>query len=64
MISIQLLEPGARLKLRSDAVVEVFENPRDGTWLVAKAVRPDGSLDATTELVHVDDVVAQVESES
>ena len=57
MIQIQHLDVGTRLKLKSGAVVEVADNPRDGTWLVARPVGPDGVAAEATELVNADEVM-------
>jgi hypothetical protein len=57
MVSLRELVPGARLKLKSGKIVEVVENPRDGTWIIARLA---GQRDAPSDLVHADDVVEQV----
>jgi hypothetical protein len=53
MLAIQNLEPGTRLKLTGDKLVEVVENPQDGTWLIVRAL----ASDAPTELCHIDDIL-------
>ena len=60
MIAIQMLEPGVRLKLKGDVVVEVVENPRDGTWLVARPIAAAGTPGTSPDLVHADDVLEQL----
>lgn len=35
-INFRNLEPGTRLKLVGDLIVEVTENPKDGYWLVGR----------------------------
>jgi hypothetical protein len=62
MISFQDLKRGTRLRLKSAAIVEVAENPRDGLWLVAVAVTaPDGSAaDGAEIMLDVNDVEAVV----
>jgi hypothetical protein len=37
-INLLHLEPGARLRLAGGAVVELVENPRDGSWLLCRYV--------------------------
>ena len=54
MLAIQTLQPGTRLKLKKDeTVVEVVENPQDGTWLIVRRLEPG----AGDELCHVDEVL-------
>jgi hypothetical protein len=54
MLAIQHLAPGTRLKLQDDSVVEVRENPHDGTWLMVRRLPvQDGTED---ELMFVDDI--------
>jgi hypothetical protein len=59
MIAVQHLEPGVRLRLKGGRIVEVVENPRDGMWLVVRALPPDGRAEDSTELVHAEEVVEQ-----
>ncbi|MBN9559627.1 MAG: hypothetical protein J0H14_02725 [Alphaproteobacteria bacterium] len=35
-INLLQLEPGARLRLANGAIVELVENPRDGSWLLCR----------------------------
>jgi hypothetical protein len=62
MISFQDLKNGTRLRLKSSAIVEVLDNPRDGLWLVATAVTaPDGTpADGAEIMLDVNDVEAVV----
>jgi len=53
MLSIQHLEPGTRLKLKDGKIVEIVENPQDGTWLIVRELNP-GSAEV---LCHVDDIL-------
>jgi hypothetical protein len=54
MLSIQNLEPGTRLKLKDEGkIVEVVENPQDGTWLIVRNLSPG----APEELCHADDIL-------
>jgi hypothetical protein len=65
MIAIQHLPPGTRIRLADGAVAEIRENPRDGTWVIARRVLPQGEpsgdspaqAGGTDDLVHVDDIV-------
>jgi hypothetical protein len=56
MIAIQHLAPGTQLRLRDGTTVEIVENPRDGVWLVARAIDAQGRAADDTQLVHADDV--------
>jgi len=60
MIAIQHLLPGTRIRLADGALAEIRENPRDGTWVIARRLSPPGdSSGGATEpddLVHVDDI--------
>jgi hypothetical protein len=53
LLSIQHLEPGTRLKLKDGKIVEIVENPQDGTWLLVR----DVDAGAAQELLHVDDIL-------
>ena len=35
-VNLLRLEPGVRLRLADGAVVELVENPRDGSWLLCR----------------------------
>lgn len=61
MIALQHIEPGRRLRLKSGAIVEVVENPRDGQWLVVRTIGADGTAGAGSDLVHADDVSDEFE---
>jgi hypothetical protein len=64
MIAIQHLLPGTRIRLADGAIAEIRENPRDGTWVIARRVPPQGEPSGdspgqageTDDLVHVDDI--------
>jgi hypothetical protein len=53
MLSIQHLEPGTRLKLKDGKIVEVVDNPQDGTWLIVRDLNSTSAQD----LCHVDDIL-------
>ena len=53
MLSIQHWEAGTRLKLKDGKVVEVVDNPQDGTWLIVRELSPG----AAQELCHIDDIL-------
>jgi hypothetical protein len=59
MLAIQHLAPGTRLKLTDGGLVEIRENPRDGTWLIVRRLAP-GALTSEAssedELLIVDDI--------
>ena len=64
MIAIQHLLPGTRIRLTDGALAEIRENPRDGTWIIALRLSPQGEASGdspgeageTDDLVHVDDI--------
>ena len=64
MIAIQHLLPGTRIRLADGAIAEIRENPRDGTWVIARRVSPRGETSGDSpggaaepdDLVHVDDI--------
>jgi hypothetical protein len=64
MIAIQHLPPGTRIRLIDGVIAEIRENPRDGTWVIARRVSPRGEASGdspeetgeTDDLVHVDDI--------
>jgi hypothetical protein len=59
MLAIQHLAPGTRLKLTDGALVQIRENPRDGTWLIVRRLTPEALApegDGEDELVIVDDI--------
>ena len=60
MIAIQHLLPGTRIRLADGAIAEIRENPRDGTWVIARRVPPQGDSSGGAaepdDLVHVDDI--------
>jgi hypothetical protein len=58
MIAVQHLEPGTKIKLRDGAIVEIDENPRDGTWLMVHYL--DDPAAPRKELAHADDVLEVV----
>jgi len=68
MIAIQHLLPGTLIRLADGGVAEIRENPRDGTWVIARRVPAQGAesgaesgeASETDDLVHVDDIVEVV----
>jgi hypothetical protein len=52
MVEIQHLEPGTKIKLKSGALAEVSDNPRDGVWMYVRDVETGAE-----EMVNADDVV-------
>jgi hypothetical protein len=60
MIAIQHLNPGTRIRLNDGAVAEIRENPRDGTWLIARRLSDGGESGEGEDLVHVDDIAEVV----
>ena len=58
------IEPGARLKMANEAVVEVIENPRDGMWLFCRYLSHPTSPELVGDDEHAifaQDIVAMVE---
>ena len=47
MESIQLLNPGTKIRLIGDVPAAVEDNPRDGAWLVARFTHDSPALTAT-----------------
>lgn len=37
-VNLTTLLPGTRLRLADGAIVEIVENPQDGTWLICRYV--------------------------
>ena len=60
MIAIQHLLPGTRIRLADGAIAEIRENPRDGTWVIARRMTAQGDSSRGAaepdDLVHVDDI--------
>lgn len=57
-INLRELEPGDKVKLVGDIVVEVVDNPRDGMWFRARYITVPGSpaLEGTEEQIFAADV--------
>jgi hypothetical protein len=54
MLPIQNLQPGTRIKLKGEGkIVEVVENPQDGTWLIVRGL----DTGAPDELCHADEIL-------
>jgi hypothetical protein len=62
-IHLMDLQPGQRLLLKSQAIVEVLENLGDGIWVQARCIASpeDPSLIGTEELCHCEEVVRVIE---
>jgi hypothetical protein len=60
VIAIQHLPPGTRVRLKSGAVVEVVDNPRDGTWMLVRPAAAPAKPTAPGEdvLCNADEVEA------
>jgi hypothetical protein len=54
IVMLQELERGARIRLKNGTIVEVTDNPRDGSWIYARPISPETAED---ELVFAEDVV-------
>ncbi len=62
--NVRPLEPGRRLKLTGNALVEVTENPHDGIWIRVRYIEcpDDSSLEGSEELVFTQDVIEILEA--
>lgn len=62
--NVRPLQPGRRLKLISDALVEVIDNPHDGMWTRVRYIESpnDPLLVGSEELVFTQDVAEILEA--
>jgi hypothetical protein len=63
MVSVQDLRVGARIRLTSEKIAEVLENPRDGMWLLVRDVEPAEPTggDQPEYMLHFSEVRSVVE---
>lgn len=56
MINVMELEPGTKVRLVDDAVVEVVSNPRDGVWVQVRYLTAPEEPDkvGTEELIFAE----------
>jgi hypothetical protein len=61
-IDIRTVEPGTRLKLLDDSVVEVTDNPADGYWVLGRYVTSPGdpSRQGKEEMIFWSDIVGKI----
>ena len=61
-IDIRTVEPGTRLKLLDDSVVEVTENPADGYWVLGRYLITPGepSRQGREEMIFWSDIVGKI----
>jgi hypothetical protein len=61
-IDVRTLEPGTRLRLSDDSVVEVTENPADGYWVLGRYLTSpaEPSREGKEEMIFWSDIVAKV----
>lgn len=59
MINVMDLEPGDKVRLSGDEIVEITANPRDGIWLQGKYIAtPDNpSQEGEEEMIFAEDIV-------
>ena len=62
LVMLQKLDSGTRIRLRSGAIVEVTDNPRDGSWIYVRYLTAPGSIGAE-ELVFAEDVMELLSGE-
>lgn len=61
MFDAMNVRPGARLRLKDGAIVEVTENPRDGLWLFCRYLTsPDGEQAGGEEQTVLSEDVSQL----
>ena len=61
-IFVRDLEPGTKLRIRGDAVVELILNANDGGWVFARYVesKDDPDLEGTEDWIFFGDVIEEV----
>jgi hypothetical protein len=61
-IDIRTVEPGTRLKLLDDSVVEVTDTPADGYWVLGRYVTSPGepSRQGKEEMIFWSDIVGKI----
>ncbi len=61
-IDIRTVEPGTRLKLLDDSVVEVTENPADGYWVLGRYLASPGepSREGKEDMIFWSDIVGKI----
>ena len=61
-IDVRTIEPGTKLRLSDDSVVEVTENPADGYWVLGRyLISPaEPSREGKEEMIFWSDIVAKV----
>lgn len=61
-IDVRTVEPGTKLLLADDSVVEVTENPSDGYWVLARYLSAPGepSRDGKEEMILWSDIVGKI----
>jgi len=61
-IDIRTVEPGTRLKLLDDSVVEVTDNPADGYWVLGRYLASPGepSREGKEEMIFWSDIVGKI----
>ncbi len=59
MINVIELEPGDKIQLSDDRIMEVISNPRDGVWIQARYVQVPGdpSQEGSEEMIFAEDIV-------
>jgi hypothetical protein len=61
-VDIRTVEPGTKLRLVDDSVVEVTENPADGYWILGRYLTSpsEPSREGKVEMVLWSDIVARI----
>jgi len=61
-IDVRTVEPGTKLKLLDDSVVEVTQNPADGYWVLARYLASPGepSRAGKEDMIFWSDIVGKI----
>lgn len=59
MVNVMDLNPGDRVRLEGDVVVEVLANPKDGIWIQARYINvpDDPAQEGTEEMIFAEDML-------
>ena len=58
MINVMDLNPGDKVRLSDDVIVEIIDNPRDGIWLQGRyiTVPNNPSQEGEIEMIFAEDI--------
>jgi len=62
-VNLRELQPGQRIRLAGDIIVEVIDNPKDGMWVRGKYVSVPGNpaVESTEDNIFAGDVLEMAE---